>query len=34
MALPTWFLNDSIAGSGNLFSLCFIRVLIITEVAV
>lgn len=33
LLLPTWFLNDSVAGSGNLLSLCFIRVLVITEVA-
>lgn len=32
--LPTWFLNDSVAGSGDLLSLGLIRVLVITEVAV
>lgn len=31
--LPTWFLNDSVAGGGNLLSLGLIRVLVITEVA-
>lgn len=31
--LPTWFLNDGVAGGGNLLSLGFIGVLVIAEVA-
>lgn len=30
----TWFLNDSVAGSGDFLPLGFIGILIITEVAV
>lgn len=32
--LGTWFLNDSIAGIGNLLSLGLVRVLVVVEVAI